>query len=75
MDRSEAVIFLQEVLVFFTGNSINSFGLISPSDVAVGEFKIFFKGNINDESRRNIMFLVENHQLHMKEENGLVIYD
>ena len=77
MNRTEAVIFLQEVLMFFSGASIQSFGLIDPNkaDPVPGGFKIFFKGTLNDESRRNILSLVQNHDLQFKEEDGIVIYD
>ncbi len=76
LNRSQAIIVLQDILFNFTGNSIDSFGLCKSNEndhCAVG-YQLYIKGVFTDACKRKIQEIADDYNLNVKEEKGLVIY-
>jgi hypothetical protein len=75
LNRIEAVAVLQDILINFSGRSIDSFGVSKTcgTNESAG-YKLYIKGVIDESSKRRIMELAKKYRLSIKEDNGLVIY-
>ena len=76
LNRSEAVLVLQDILINFAGRYPNSFGLSKTDfdDTCDGGYRIYIRGCFDDACKQKIQQIATDYQLSVKEENGLVIY-
>ena len=76
LERCEAVIVLQDILINFTGNSLRSFGLTKTreKDPYAQGYQLYIKGALNEACKQRIKQIAQDYNLTVKEDNGLIIY-
>jgi len=76
LKRTEAVIVLQDILINFSGRSIDSFGVNKTCGTTeAAGYKLYIKGVIDEASKQRIVGIAKKYHLSVKEDNGLVIYE
>ena len=75
MNRNEAVLVMQDILYNFNGKWIDLFAIHESATCGKIGYKLHIKGTINDLSIQKIRKILDEHNLCLKEDNGLVIYE